>query len=35
MKDDNATVDDRAVEHPRNSLRGFDPEFEQAATPGR
>lgn len=34
MKNDNATVDDRAAEDPRNSLCGFDPEFERAATHG-
>src|SRR6185312_1763534 len=32
VKNDDATVNDRAVEDPRNSLRGLDPEFEQAAT---
>ena len=34
MKNDNATVDHLAVKHPRNSLGGFDPEFEEPATHG-
>jgi hypothetical protein len=30
VKYDYAAVDERAIENPRNSLRGFDPEFEQS-----
>jgi hypothetical protein len=32
VKNHDAAVDDRALEHPRNSVCGLDPEFEQAAT---
>ena len=32
MQEDNLTVYDRAVEHPRNSRRGLDSEFKKPAT---
>src|SRR5713226_387995 len=32
VQEDNSSADDRAKEHTRNSLRGFDPKFEQPAT---